>query len=221
MSINSNWIWLRQDNYRQYNDIVIAKKDFDIFGSVQAAMASVTADSYYRFFVNGKWICDGPARGWPEHYYYDQTDITQYLQQGTNEVKIIVCYYGIGHFHGIPQQAGLLAQINIEYDNGDTKQIITDQSWQMAKANGWHSNTPKISCQMDPAEYYDAALGDSFDYSDAAVICKAYDGPWNGLKLRDVVILSKVPVCFYAFFQANVLKKGNRSRGFNPILSEK
>eukprot|EP00828_Plagiopyla_frontata_P017840 TRINITY_DN23008_c0_g1_i1.p2 TRINITY_DN23008_c0_g1~~TRINITY_DN23008_c0_g1_i1.p2 ORF type:complete len:107 (+),score=4.31 TRINITY_DN23008_c0_g1_i1:165-485(+) len=102
----------------------------------------MTAGSFYRLFVNGHWVCDGPARGWPEHYYYDQPDICGYLQNGLNEIKLIACYYGVGHFHGIPQQPGLLAQIDMEYADGTTERIVTDQTWHVSRAAGQRSNTP-------------------------------------------------------------------------------
>jgi alpha-L-rhamnosidase len=214
LSIAANWIWRKQDDYRRYNDVIIAKKYFDAANEIKKALISITADSRYRLFVNNQWICDGPARGWPEHYYYDQIDITEYLQQGNNVVKVIAHYFGTGHFHGIPQQAGLLAQIDIEFTNNKKLQILTDKSWEIAHAAAWYRNTPKISCQMWPAEFYDARLEDKLDFTDAAVLYKTEDGLWKDLTPRDVPMLTKVEIECSSLIESNLLKQNWHSHSY-------
>ncbi len=204
MSISANWIW-RKHKEISYNDTIIARKEFILSGDFREVLISVTADSFYRLFVNGQWIGDGPARGWPEHYYYDQIDIADYLKPGTNEIRIIACYYGVGHFHGIPQQPGLLAQMDIEYADDSAERLITDASWQVAPAKGWHTNTPKISCQMSPAEFYDARHEDEIVFENAAVLCGANEGSWQDLRVRDVKMMTRKPVGFKEFIGANTL----------------
>ena len=207
MSISANWIW-RKVSGDCYNDNIIAHKSFVLSGDLRKAVISVTADSFYRLFVNGQWVCDGPARGWPTHYYYDQIDMTNYLVSGPNEVRIIACYYGVGHFHGMPQRPGLLAQIDIE-NAGGTERIVTDSSWQVAPASPWHANTPKISCQMSPAEVYDARHDNHIVFESAAVLCGANEGPWQDLRARDVKMLTRKPVGFKEFIGANTLRRHN------------
>lgn len=214
MGINAKWIWSAKDNRRGYNDTVMAVKEFGVSGIVRDVIVSITADSYYRLFVNDHWICDGPARGWPAHYYYDQIDVKQYLRQGPNEIKVICCYYGVGHFHGIPQQVGLLVQIDIEYEHGNTDHIITDSSWQIARLHAWRSNTPKISCQMGPAEYYNASFEDSLIFEEAVELYAAHEGPWKDLKPRDVKFLTKTKVYFNCLVQANILKHNENETNF-------
>ena len=208
MDLTANWIWRSVDG-QSYNDVVVTRRSVQINGDLNHALVSITADSYYRLIVNGKWVCDGPARGWPEHYYYDRVDITDYLKQGDNEVRIIACYYGVGHFHGIPQRPGILAQIDLQYSDASNERIVTDSGWQIAKSNAWHSNTPKISCQMSPNEFYLASNEDDLSFEDAVVICGANEGPWKDLQFRDVKMLTKKPVSFTQFVKANLLKKYN------------
>ncbi len=211
MDIKADWIWRRLEG-AAYNDIIIAEKEFELKTGMADAMIRISADSFYRLFVNGKWVNDGPCRGWPEHYYYDQIDITDYLRPGANQIRIIACHYGIGHFHGVPRQPGLLAQINIEYTDGTLASVITDPGWQVAPAEGWSRNTPKISCQMAPAEYYDARLEQALKFEDAQVVSKTKDGPWKNIQQRDVQLLTKLPVAFQSYVAGNILERSDDSR---------
>ncbi len=43
-------------------------------------------DDAYRLFVNGEWVADGPGRSWPEHFQYDEIDVTPYLAAGATTV---------------------------------------------------------------------------------------------------------------------------------------
>jgi len=214
VDIYAKWIWLSQDDCLRYNETVVVKRQFVASDDIINAKVSITADTFYRLYINDQWINDGPARGWPEHYYYDQVDVAKYLQQGTNEIKVICCYYGAGHFHGIPQQAGLLTQIDIEYANGNSDQIITDSSWQIAVAHSWKYNTPKISCQMGPAEYYEASCENNLVFKEAAELYTAHEGPWKDLRPRDVKLLTKEKVNFNDLIQTNVLSRKENETSF-------
>ena len=44
----------------------------------------ITADDYYKLYVNGTYAGQGPAPAWPEKYYYNEMDITSYLRKGKN-----------------------------------------------------------------------------------------------------------------------------------------
>ena len=76
--LKANWIWKKQNSYNLYNQTIIAKKSFEIDKFTQAII-KITADSYYRLFINDHWVNDGPCRSWPEHYQYDEVDISTFL----------------------------------------------------------------------------------------------------------------------------------------------
>jgi hypothetical protein len=216
MAFTAKWIWQKQESYKEYNKAVVALKSFEV-GDCRRAIIKITADSFYRLYVNGKWINDGPCRSWPEHYQYDEIDITNNIKIGTNEIRVIARYYGAGDFHCIPQQAGLLAQIETTSSSGEIKTIISDDSWQTASANAWICNTPKISIQMEPAECYDARLEDGLKFSNAEILFDADGGPWKKLNKRDVAFLKKNSILFKPFLDAKVVKCPGRSFNFSPV----
>ena len=208
MKINANWIWKKQKSYNTYNQTIIAKKDFTL-SAVKQANIIITADSYYRLYINNVWINDGPCRSWPEHFQYDQFDITSFLKLGNNEIKVVARYFGTGIFHRVPQQAGLLVQVNVKNSNGTSKTIVSDKSWLVAEAKQWISNTPKVSVQMEPTEYYDGRLETDLRFANAAELYKAGEGPWKGLNRRDVAYLTKVDFPPKTFAGAKLVKNSD------------
>jgi len=204
MKFKAKWIWNKQRNYRLYNQTIIAKKSFKV-GGIKSAVIGITADSYYRLYINQQWVNDGPARCWPEHYQYDQIDVSPYIQKGENEIVVVAKYAGVGDFKKIPQQAGLLVQLDVKLSSGSTKSIVSDKSWQTAAAKQWISNTPKISAQRGPCESYDARLEDSARFKAAVELFAADKGPWKGLTQRSTGLLTKKPYSFRRFLEANVV----------------
>ena len=200
----AEWIWRNQADCQAYNQTVIARKTFQLDDPVSGRMR-ITADSYYRLYVNGAWVNDGPSRCWPEHFQYDELDVSAYLRDGANEIRVIARYYGVGDFHRVPKQAGLLAQLDAVC-GGQSVTIASDASWEIADAVAWIHNTPKVSIQMEPAEWYDARLAEPLQFSPARVLCAAHAGPWQGLNPRDVALLTRQPVAPKAFLGAKVVK---------------
>ncbi|MCD4825654.1 MAG: alpha-L-rhamnosidase N-terminal domain-containing protein [Phycisphaerae bacterium] len=203
MNFKAKWIWQRGADCRAYNQTIIARKQFRL-GELSRAVMSITTDGRYRLFINGQWVNDGPGRSWPEHFQYDRIDVTSYLVKGENEIRIVARYFGVGDFHSVPLQAGLLGQLDIQA--GKTKRTIaTDGSWEVAPATGWIQNTPKVSVQMEPQELYDARLETRGRFTKAAVLFDAKKGPWKDLNPCKVALMTKKPLPFRRFAEASAV----------------
>ncbi len=202
MNINAKWIWKKLDNYNLYNQTVIFRKTFNIDSSFKTADLAITADTFYRLYINGKWVNDGPSRGYPEHYNYDLLDLSSYLQNGKNEIKVIAKYFGCGTFHQICQQAGFMAQLELDKQTI----LITDSSWETASADQWKQNTPRIYCQMEAVEFYNAKLENNMIFEPATELFSIADAPWQGLLERDCPLLTKEEFSFKKFHSANIVE---------------
>ncbi|HYG36097.1 MAG TPA: alpha-L-rhamnosidase N-terminal domain-containing protein [Clostridia bacterium] len=211
--LKAKWIWLQNQNPHLYNQTVIARKQFKL-GPIQSATLRITADSFYRLSINGRWVNDGPCRSWPSHYQFDVIDAAPYLREGANEIEVVARYYGVGDFHRIPQQAGLLAQLDLTDASGRVTSIISDKSWQVADAQAWRRDTPKVSIQMEPAEIYDARLAGRLKFSRAAELYGAQQGPWKDLSARDVALMTRQSRPFKSFLGAKIV----RADGWNFCL---
>ncbi len=203
--LRAKWIWLKGGHVHGYNQTIVAEKRTRL-SKPQRATLRITADSFYRLYINGNWVNDGPARSWPEHLQYDVIDVTPYLVDGPNEIAILARYYGVGDFHRVPRQAGLLAQLDVQFENRKRTTLITDGSWNITPLPSLIENTPKVSIQMEPCELYDAQLESALPYRHAAVLFDAKKGPWKDLNPRDVALLTKQPFAFKSFLGAKLVK---------------
>jgi hypothetical protein len=192
----ARWIWCAQNDVRDYNQTVLFRKEFEL-RQVGEASLCITADSYYRVFINGRWVHDGPAKAYPDHWLFDTHEVGSLLKKGKNRIEVIARYYGIGTFHQIPQQAGLIAQL--ETPAGI---IVTDSTWQASPSAAWLQWTPKISIQMEPVEEYDARREKVFNWQPAVEIRRA-----GNLSLRETGLLTKTPRRFTKLHSATVVKR--------------
>ena len=211
-SLSAFWIWRRQDSYTPYHQVILARKTFRLAPSGEALSGSlkIAVDGAYRLFVNGEWVADGPGRSWPEHFQYDEIDVTPYLAAGRNELAVIASHWQVGDFHNRPQQAGLLVQLDLEVGLRPARtrrRIISDSTWETAWLKAWAASTPKVSIQMEPQELYDARLEDGLEFSPAVELYPAAGGPWGDLHRRDVALLTRRPVFFRRFLGANLVRR--------------
>ncbi|MGE4488142.1 MAG: alpha-L-rhamnosidase C-terminal domain-containing protein [Kiritimatiellales bacterium] len=179
---DAKWIWCRQNDLHAYNQTVCFRKNVEL-KKTGPALLHITADCWYRVSINGRWVHDGPAKAYPEYYLFDSHDVSSLLKKGRNRIDVIARYYGIGTFHQLPQQAGLIAQLETEEGT-----IGTDSSWQASPSLAWKQWTPKISVQMEPVEEVDARLLNKFDWQPAVEIMRS-----GKLSPRPVGLLTKLP----------------------------
>lgn len=204
MKLTAKWIWRKQKHYSAYNQFALVRRRVRLAGFREARLA-VSADTWYRLWVNGQWIADGPCRGWPEHYYYDLIDVTPYLEKGDNEIRILGHYFGAGTMHQVPQGPGILAQLDVRTGKAWKTVAASDASWQAAPVPERLSNVPRVSVQRGPSEYYDARRADSGRFGRAVERFDVEGAPWQDLQPRDCPLLTRKPLAPRAFREANVV----------------
>ena len=55
----------------------------------------ISADDYYKLYINGIFVCQGPTAGYPFHYYYNKVDISEYLSVEKNTIAVHTYYQGL------------------------------------------------------------------------------------------------------------------------------
>ena len=109
----------------------VFRKKFDLARAPAKAPFFITADQSYRLFVNGRFVCRGPARGFQPHYPFDEADLAPFLRRGRNLVAIYACNPGRSTYqyvsHGI---AGVLAG-----GHWGGTEVVTDGSWRCASTS--------------------------------------------------------------------------------------
>lgn len=160
-------------------------KSFRIKGKVKKANLFITALGVYDTELNGKRVSEFVlAPGWTSYtkrLQYQQYDVTKQIE-ADNQLLILV---GKGWYRGsrigwddskIQQSlqkspAGLLAQLEIYYEDGTTDLIITDESWNYSESNVRFS-------EIYDGETYDASLRPSENQTEKV---QTFSGPYHTL----------------------------------------
>jgi alpha-L-rhamnosidase len=116
------------------------RKAFSIAGPVKTARLYVTALGLYEFSVNGRRVGDAvltPGRTeYGKRVPYHVFDVTSMLRAGENACGAILGDgWFCGHLHSDPRQTygdrpRLLAQIFVEFSDGSSQIVATDDSWE-------------------------------------------------------------------------------------------
>jgi alpha-L-rhamnosidase len=155
----------------EYDDLANAleaspylRREFSLDRPVRRARLYATARGVYELHLNGSRVGDDAlAPGWTDYdrrIQYQAYDATTLLAEGSNVLGAIL---GDGWYSGFfgfdPKQRGahygahpqLLAQLDVEYEDGGTESIATDGSWR---------------CSTGPILHSDLLMGESYDARD-------------------------------------------------------
>ena len=181
--ISPDW----QEDTTKSNPSPYLRREFDLRADIKSARLYITALGLYEAEINGQVVGDLVfSPGWTvydERLRYQTFDVTTLLKEGKNAIGAIL---GDGWFRGRLGFAGgqrniygerlaLLAQLEVQYTDGTSERIVTDDS------QAWRASTgPILMNSIYDGETYDARLEHSgwtlpgFD-----------DSGWSGVRSVD------------------------------------
>ncbi|OXM87440.1 glycoside hydrolase family 78 protein [Paenibacillus rigui] len=152
------WIGRRVDEDSELPAGLYVRKEFTAASAVKRAMLYGTALGVYELHLNGSRVGeDYFAPGWTDYNVrtqYQTYDVTASIRQGANALGAIV---GTGWYAGHVGMMGrriygtnpaLLLQLELEFEDGTTRIIASDDSWTMSTG---------------PLHYSDLLMGETFD----------------------------------------------------------
>ena len=157
----AKWIWY-PEKVTFSNSFIQVRKTIKIKKDIKKAICSISADSRYKLFVNGKFISRGPAPYDPRYMYYDELNIEEYLYRGDNTIAILGYYIGFSTRDYVRPQdfsttAGIIFQSDLEYLDGTKEIIVSDRSWKVRKETAWKSGSGYGAFRVLPMnEIFDA-----------------------------------------------------------------
>ncbi len=77
------------------NRHILFRHTFHIDSLPSHAVLYITADDYYKVYLNGRFVTQGPAPAYHTAYGYNTVDITSYLRTGTNTIAVHTLYQGL------------------------------------------------------------------------------------------------------------------------------
>lgn len=191
----ARWIWPDSPHWDLHNCYALFRYAFDLDKVPSKAPFFITADQSYNLYVNERFVCRGPARGFQSHWPYDEIDLKPFLVTGKNLIAIRAHNPGRSNFQYISQGfAGLL----VAAQWGKLK-ILSGKDWKTIRQPGVSKNSVAMSIQLFDQEHVDSRITVSdwmkFDFDDQTW-GNANGGvynmmPWYSLEQRMIPFLSE------------------------------
>ncbi|MBQ8432836.1 MAG: family 78 glycoside hydrolase catalytic domain [Clostridia bacterium] len=77
------------------NRHILFRKSFHLNDTPREATVYITADDYYKLYINGEFVAQGPAPAYHFQYPYNTVDVTAYLRPGKNVIAVHTLYQGL------------------------------------------------------------------------------------------------------------------------------
>lgn len=195
----ARWIWPGTPTFDIRNAYALFRKGVWLDSVPAAAPTLITADQSYRLYINGHYICRGPARGHQRWWPYDEVDLAPWLRPGRNIIAVQAHNPGFGTFqYRFEGWAGFLFMAR-----WDALEIITDKTWKCRMQEGIKRDTVPSTVQLFAQEHVDARreaddwMQPGFDDScwGNPVGDAAWNAlPWYSLEPRGLPLLEERPV---------------------------
>lgn len=227
---NAKWIWYQGYPWSSEpgtHEMVCFRREFEVADPHHARLVvDVTADSRYRFFLNGESVSVGPCKGDRYTHYYETVDLSERLVAGTNVLAVQVLHYapsgphllGVGgplSIHRAVSGAMLLEGELIER-NGHSQSLHSDESWQCKKMPGFQLVPSQIIFFLGGCEDTDGRRIDhgwelpgftGNGWANAVIVCETSDNygqltPWQ-LTPRPIPPMRETPAAFNGITKAD------------------
>lgn len=155
---------------------VLFRKKFNAGGDLFKAVLKITADDYFKLYINGEFVTQGPPPSYPQAYYYMELPVGKFLKSGENVIAVHTLYQGL---------------INRVWASGDNREslwaeLVVDGEVILATDESWKC---KISSAYEPMAIvgYDTQYMELFDSCSEDVGFekeKFDDSKWQNAKIK-------------------------------------
>lgn len=130
--------------------------------SVQKAGLRITADDHYRLYINGVFVAEGPAPSYPQAWYYNALDVTDYLTPGENTFAVHTYYQGLVNRVWVSGDRRQMLWFSLQV--GEKEVLVSNETWRCADHTGYtslgvvgydtafgefyHSNAPEVGFEQ-------------------------------------------------------------------------
>jgi len=77
------------------NRHILFRKKFNLEKLPGKAVMFISADDYYKLYINGKFVAQGPSPSYHFQYNYNEIDVTAFLSEGENTIAVHTLYQGL------------------------------------------------------------------------------------------------------------------------------
>ncbi len=180
----AQWIWCKVASPEPFQ-FVRFRKTVELAAFPEQATAYITADTFYRLWINEQLVMHGPARSSFDKAMVDPVNVGRYLKQGTNSL-MIEALHGCGPFEAMAKAPGMLCQVEATLGGKRTILAATDATWEASEITAWSRKSLRFTFMRGWMEDYDARLVLQEKVAPATVLGKVGMPPWTKVELRDV-----------------------------------
>lgn len=77
------------------NSHILFRRRFEIKKPFSGATVYLSADDYYKLYINGRFVSQGPAPAYHHCYNYNVINVSSYLKEGENVIAVHTYYQGL------------------------------------------------------------------------------------------------------------------------------
>ena len=74
---------------------ILFRRRFTLERAPEKALLFITADDYYKVYINGLFVGQGPAPAYHFQYGYNTFDVSSFLRAGENVIAVHTLYQGL------------------------------------------------------------------------------------------------------------------------------
>ncbi len=170
----SQWITHPWESTLDYG-VFHFRNNFELDSIPSRFIIHISADNRYRLYVNGQYICSGPAIGDLNNYRYETIDIARFLNRGNNIIAAEVVNFG--EYRRAAQMTFQTAFImQADESTGISPDINTGTgNWKVIRSSAY-TQIPFTSDSLNA--YYSAGPGEAIDAA-------RYPWGWNSKEFDD------------------------------------
>lgn len=113
----------------------------------------ITADDYFKLYVNGRFVCQGPAPSYHFQYNYLEVPVSAFLQKGENVIAVHTLYQGL--INRVWQSGDLRHGLLLDLVQGGRVILSSDESF-LTAVHGAYSETGVVGYDTQFLERYDS-----------------------------------------------------------------
>lgn len=115
---------------------ILFRREFEL-PCCDSMFLTISADDYYKLYINGQFVTQGPAPGYPSRYFYNEIEVSDFLHPGRNLIAVHTYYQGLINRVWVSgdRRHGLFLKLS---HRGQTV-LASDESFRCALHSGFQS----------------------------------------------------------------------------------
>lgn len=193
----------QSDNEAHPDRHILFRKKLHLDKKPKKATVYISADDYFKLYVNGKFVSQGPAPAYHSNYRYNTLDVAPFLDEGENTIAVHTLYQGL--INRVWQSGDNRHGLILDLECDEKTVLVSDESFLTCRHSGF---TPlhTVGYKTQFMEEYDSRAREiGFEMPD---FDDSYWKPSQKVKYNDRTL---VPQETYSLVFENI----------SPVLTEK